>query len=68
VVNGGVQVKKTSGTSTKAPVNFTPTGSAGGGEAPPERGINTLMLQLGVIVLAAASSWSVYYFLRPAKD
>jgi hypothetical protein len=55
--------------SGKAPLNFTPTGNAGGGgEAPATQKVNEALMYFGILSLSAAGSWGVYYLVRPPKD
>jgi hypothetical protein len=55
--------------SGKAPISFTPTGNAGGGgQAPVKQKVNELLMYVGILSLAGAGSWGVYYMVRPPKD
>lgn len=55
--------------SGRAPLSFTPTGNAGGGgEAPVKPKVNEALMYFGILSLAGAGSWGVYYLVRPPKD
>lgn len=55
--------------SGKAPLSFTPTGNAGGGgQAPVKQKVNEALMYFGILSLAGAGSWGVYYLVRPPKD
>ena len=55
--------------SGKAPLSFTPTGNAGGGgQAPVKQKVNEALMYFGILSLAGAGSWGVYYMVRPPKD
>ena len=54
--------------SGKAPISFTPTGNAGGGQAPVKQKVNEALMYFGILSLAGAGSWGVYYMVRPPKD
>ena len=55
--------------SGKAPLSFTPTGNAGGGgQAPVKQKVNEALMYFGILSLAGAASWGVYYLVRPPKD
>jgi hypothetical protein len=54
--------------SGKASISFTPTGYAGGGQAPAKQKVNEALMYFGILSLAGAGSWGVYYLVRPPKD
>jgi hypothetical protein len=55
--------------SGKASISFTPTGNAGGGgQAPVKQKANEALMYFGILSLAGAGSWGVYYLVRPPKD